>query len=140
MKPILVTIQDYIDAIGGELHEYTAEEMEHTLEVISNFEDLKENVKAMLKHEIEKGYESEKFELIEKSKIEFVDPVWAEAVLYEDLEDEIYTKKLKPVKKLMQMGLEFIPETKETITTFIRKIPTSERALAKREEYERNKR
>ena len=116
---------------------HTAEEIEQTLEIIAQFKELEVELRQMLQHEISKGYESEKFELIERTKLEFADPVEAEEFLYKNYKDAIYIRKMKPVKELIE-GLEFVPELKETKTQHIRKIPTSEKALKKRAEYEKS--
>ena len=111
------------------------EVVEELLENINELESHKDDLKAMLQHEIIKGYESDKFEVVERVKTEWENPVEAEDHCYLHLKEDAFTKKLKSPTQIAEM-LRVYPKTKETVTTFLRKIPISEKALEKRKQYD----
>lgn len=113
-------------------------EVERILTAINNLEEAKEKAKEMLTLAIAEGYESDKFEIVQRKKVEFVDPVEAEEALFEQFGEKIYTKKIKTLSKLKNMIEEAGVEVRESLSDpFIKRIPTSEKALAKRKEIEK---
>ena len=127
----IIKLLNTIECIG-------TNEVERILVTINSLEEAKEKAKEMLTLAIVEGYESDKFEIVQRKKVEFVDPIEAEEVLFEKFGERIYTKKMKSMGKLTEMIEEAGVEVSQNLgDPFIKRIPTSEKALAKRKEIEK---
>ena len=124
--------------LNEDLTSLDSEELEHHLVKLYELDELKEGIREELTLRLNDGYESDKFEIVQRKKVEFVDPIEAEEVLFDKFGEKIYTKKIKTMSKIKDMVKESGVAVRETLSDpFIKRIPTSEKALAKRKEIEK---
>ena len=121
--------------LNEDLTSLDSEELEHHLAKLYELDELKEEIREELTLRLNDGYESDKFEIVQRKKVEFVDPIEAEEVLFEKYGETIYTKKIKTMSKIKDMVKESGVAVRETLSDpFIKRIPTSEKALKHRKE------
>ena len=84
MRRTLIEFEGVIDQLKRDIDSgecFGTNELEQTLILINSLEEAKEKAKEMLTLAIAEGYESDKFEIVQRKKVEFVDPIEAEEVL-----------------------------------------------------------